>query len=263
MGAANTVRHRLRGYVNPRPFSASDVERTITHAIGIVNRLESDGGIDWRGARVLELGPGSDLATGAVMLDRGASSYCAVDLFDNRGQADPSLYPELSRTLGSPIDPSRLGFCQTGFPALPEMAGEWDLIVSNATLEHIDDIPALFRRLAELAAPGARMVHHVDAQTHMRWIREIDPWNILRYPNAVYTRMLRFPGAPNRLLAGDYVRAAEAGGWSGARVCGALCADENYLSRARLARRFRSAGQDLRFLTFTLVASRAPSSQAS
>jgi SAM-dependent methyltransferase len=258
MGAANTVRHRVRGYVNPRPFSASDVQRTITHAIGIVNRLESDGAIDWRGARVLELGPGSDLATGAVMVDRGASSYCAVDLFDNRGQADPALYPELSRTLGSPIDPSRLVFCQTSFPDLPDVRGEWDLIVSNATLEHIDDIAALFRRLAELAAPDARMIHHVDAQTHMRWIRQIDPWNILRYPNAVYTRMLRFPGAPNRLLAGDYVRAADAAGWSEALARGALCADENYLSRARLARRFRSAGPDLRFLTFTLVASRAP-----
>lgn len=267
MGAVNTVRHRARGYVKPRPFSPSDVQRTITHAIGIVNRLESDGAIDWAGARVLELGPGSDLATGAVMLHRGASSYCAVDLFDNRGQADPALYPELSRSLGSPIDPSRLDFCQTAFPALPDVDGEWDLIVSNATLEHIDDIPALFRRLAELAAPGARMVHHVDAQTHMRWIRQIDPWNILRYPNGVYARMLRFPGAPNRLLAGDYVRAAASAGWSGAVARGAICADENYLSRARLARRFRSAGPDLRFLTFTLVASRvpdpAPDSQAS
>jgi Methyltransferase domain len=186
-----------------------------------------------------------------------------VDLFDNRGQADPALYPELSSTLGRPIDPSRLRFCQTAFPALPDVDGEWDLIVSNATLEHIEDIPSLFRRLAELAAPGARMVHHVDAQTHMRWIREIDPWNILRYPEAVYARMLRFPGAPNRLLAGDYVSAAESAGWSEARVRGALCADENYLSRIRLARRFRSAGPDLRFLTFTLVADRASDSQPS
>jgi SAM-dependent methyltransferase len=257
MGTANTVRHRARGYVNPRPFSASDVHRTIAHAIGIVDRLEADGPISWHGNRVLEIGPGSDLATGAVMLARGASSYCAVDLFDNRDQADPSLYPELSRTLGSEIDPSRLGFCRTAFPGLPDLHGTWDLIVSNATLEHIDDVPALFARLAEVAAPGARMVHHVDAQTHMRWIREIDPWNILRYPSPVYEHLLRFPGAPNRLLAGDYVRAAQAAGWSSVSVRGDLRADEIYLSRARLARPFRSAGPDLRWLTFTLVASRA------
>jgi SAM-dependent methyltransferase len=256
MGVANTVRHRARGYVSPRPFSASDVQRTIAHAIGVVDRLEAGGAISWHGKRVLEVGPGSDLATGAVMIHRGASSYSAVDLFDNRGQADPRLYSELSRVLGTAVDPTVLGFCQTDFPGLPKLQGEWDLIVSNATLEHIDEVPALFRRLAQLAGPGARMVHHVDAQTHMRWIKEIDPWNILRYPSAVYDRLLRFPGAPNRLLATDYVRAAQSAGWTDATVQGDLLADEDYVSRATLARPFRSAGPDLRFLTFTLVATR-------
>lgn len=256
MGAANTVRHRLRGYVNPRPFAASDVQRTIAHAIGIVDRLEMSGGISWGGKRVLEIGPGSDLATGAVMLHRGASSYCAVDLFDNRSQADPALYPELSRILGTTVDPAALGFCQTDFPELPGLSGEWDVIVSNATLEHIDAVPALFRRLAQLGGSGARMVHHVDAQTHMRWIKDIDPWNILRYPNAVYDRVLRFPGAPNRMLASDYVRAAGSAGWSSAALHEDVCAEEEYLSRTRLARPFRSAGQDLLYLTFTLVATR-------
>ena len=257
MGAANTVRHRVRGYVNPRPFSANDVQRTIAHAVGIVDHLEEHGGISWREKRVLEIGPGSDLATGAVMTQRGATSYCAVDRFDNRGQADPALYPELARVLGTAVDPTILNFCQTDFPALADVTGEWDLIVSNATLEHIDEIPALFRRLAQLAARGASMVHHVDAQTHMRWIRDIDPWNILRYPRAVYDRVLRFPGAPNRLLAGDYVRAAQSAGWLDVAVQGGVRAGDDYLSRARLARPFRSAGPDLSFLTFTLVAGRA------
>jgi Methyltransferase domain len=256
MGAANTVRHRVRGYVNPRPFSAADVKRTIAHAIEVVDRLQGDGEIDWSGKRVLEIGPGSDLATGAVMVQRGASSYCAVDLFDNREQADPALYAELGRTLGAEVDPGELAFCQTAFPDLPDLAGEWDLIVSNATLEHIEAIPSLFRRLAELAAPGVRMVHHVDAQTHMRWVRELDPWNILRYPPAMYDRVLRFPGAPNRLLAGDYVRVAESAGWTDVSVHGDLHADERYLSRTRLARRYRSAGSDLHLLTFTVVAAR-------
>lgn len=257
MGAANTVRHRVRGYVNPRPFAASDVQRTVAHAIGVVDHLEEKGGISWREKRVLEIGPGSDLATGAVMMQRGASSYCAVDRFDNRVQADPALYSELTRALGTAVDPTVLDFCQTDFPSLTDLRGEWDLIVSNATLEHIEEIPALFRRLARVASPGAGMVHHVDAQTHMRWIRDVDPWNILRYPSAVYDRLLRFPGAPNRLLAGDYVRAAQTAGWFDAAVQGGVRAGDDYLSRTRLAHPFRSAGPDLRFLTFTLVADRA------
>ena len=123
MGAANTVRHRVRGYVNPRPFSASDVQRTIAHAIAVVDRLETSGGISWRDQRVLEIGPGSDLATGAVMVSRGASSYCAVDLFDNRGQADPALYAELSRTLGTAVDPAAWTSARRSFPSYPTSAG--------------------------------------------------------------------------------------------------------------------------------------------
>lgn len=256
LGAANTVRHRVRGYVTPRPFSAADVQRTIEHAIGIVDRLEQDGNIDWRGRRVLEIGPGSDLATGAIMLHRGASRYCAVDLFDNRGQADPTLYAQLSATLGSPVDPEILGFCHTAFPDLPDVDGGWDLIVSNATLEHIDGIGRLFRRLGALAAPGAWMVHHVDAQTHMRWVREVDPWNILRYPTPLYDHLLRFPGAPNRLLASDYARAAESAGWPVVSVRPGMRADPGYLARVRLARSFRAAGPDLGLLTFTVIACR-------
>jgi hypothetical protein len=256
MGAANVVRHRLRGYVTPRPFAASDVTRTVEHALGVVNRLTMHGSIDWTDKRVLEIGPGSDLATGAVVLDRGASRYQAIDLFDNRHQAAPELYPALANVLQHPVGEDRLEFCQTAFPHLPDVSGEWDLIVSNATLEHIEEIPALFRRLAELASPTARMVHHIDAQTHMRWIKERDPWNILRYPPLLYDRVLRFPGAPNRLLSGDYLCAARSTGWSAATICGDLEAEEAYLRRTRLARRFRRTDGDLRFLTFTLIADR-------
>jgi SAM-dependent methyltransferase len=253
LGTANNVRHRYRGYVTPRPFSASDVERTIGHALGIVDRLQEHGGIDWAGTRVLEVGPGSDLSTGAVILARGAASYHAVDLFDNTSQADPALYRELGRRLGAPVDVARLRFTLASFPDLPEVDGAHDLIVSNATLEHVDDVGGLFGSLRRLAAPGARMVHHVDGQTHMRWIREVDPLNILRYSDRTYARLLDFPGAPNRLRAADYVAAAQASGWPEAAIVPDVRADASYLRRTRVSRRFRrSATLDL--LTFTLVA---------
>jgi SAM-dependent methyltransferase len=253
MGAANNVRHRHRGYVTPRPFSASDVDRTIRHALEVVDRLQEHGGVDWSAKRVLEVGPGSDLSTGAVILARGAASYRAVDLFDNTGQADPRLYRELGLRLGTRVDAAMLRFTLATFPALPELDGAYDLIVSNATLEHIADVHGLFRGLRRLAAPGARMVHHVDAQTHMRWIRELDPLNILRYSDLTYGRLLDFPGAPNRLRAADYLAAARAGGWDDATIVADLRADPGYLERTRLARRFRRS-PTLDLLTFTLVA---------
>jgi hypothetical protein len=253
MGTANAVRHRIQGYVSPRPFSPADVGRTIKHAIEVVDRLEDHGGIDWQGQRVLELGPGSDLSTGAVILSRGAATYRAIDRFDNRYQADPSLYRRLGEVLGSVVHEERLEFAQADFPTLRGVGGAYDVIVSNATLEHIARIPEVFRNLRLLAAPGARMVHHIDGQTHMRWIKEIDPLNILRYSEFTYSHLMMFPGAPNRLRADDYVGAARSAGWPRVQLTGDITANGRYLAHARFARRYRRI-ECLRFLTFTLVA---------
>jgi len=253
MGTANAVRHRIQGYVSPRPFSPADVDRTIKHTIDVVDRLEAHGGIDWRGQRVLELGPGSDLSTGAVILSRGAAGYHAIDRFDNRYQADRSLYEKLGKALGSVVPEERLTFTQAGFPELRVVGGKYDLIVSNATLEHIAEIPEVFRSLRRLAAPGGRMIHHVDGQTHMRWIKDVDPLNILRYSEFTYNHLLMFPGAPNRLRADDYVDAAHSTGWTGVEVRGDVTANDRYLADARFAKPYRRV-ERLRLLTFTLVA---------
>jgi SAM-dependent methyltransferase len=252
LGAANSVRHNRQGYVDPRPFSPADVDRTIRHTVAIVDLLAEYGELDWSGMRVLEIGPGSDLATGAVMLSRGAAAYHAVDLFDNRWQAAVGLYERLSDEIGASVRAEDLHFTQTAFPALPDLTGTFDVIVSNACLEHVGDVPSLLRRLRDFAAPGCRMVHHIDGQTHMRWFRDHDPLNILRYPDPVYRRLLDFPGAPNRLRASDYERYALQGGWSGHIVASRRAAD-GYVSRTRVARRFRRY-DDLDVLTFTLVA---------
>ena len=251
LGAANTVRHKRQGYVNPRPFTPAEIDRTIDHALGNVDRLQRSGAIDWAGKRVLELGPGSDLTTGGVILARGAASYVAADLFDNRSQAQPELYERLGARIGADVDPGRLEFIQTSFPGLPDVSGEFDVIVSNACLEHVADPRGVFARLAELAAPSATMVHEIDAKAHMRWFREHDPLNHLRYADWIHERVLDFPGAPNRLRAGDFERLAEQGGWRSTVIPSAI-AKPGYLERTRVARAYR-ARPDLAWLTFALV----------
>lgn len=207
------------------------------------------------GRRILELGPGPDLGTGALTLARGARSYLAVDLFPLASDASSAFYRELGSALGVRIDTSSLEYRLTTFPAMPDVDGEFDLIVSNATLEHFDDVPATFRRLGELAAPGCLMCHHVDAKTHMRWLKDRDPLNLLRYSASTYDRM-SFPGIPNRLRAQDYVDAAAAAGFS-ARIAPGKRAPTDYLERVRpaLDGSFRARG-DLDLLSFTLVAER-------
>jgi Methyltransferase domain len=251
LGLGNAFRHRCAGYKTPRPFGPNEVERSVDYALSVVQRWRQF--VDVRGKRVLEIGPGPDLGTGAALLAFGAESYHAVDAFPLADRDLGSFYAAMSERVG-PVDEDQLAYTIATFPYLPELEGQYDLVLSHATLEHIADVPSLFRRLHALV-PTGQMCHHVDAMTHMRGVRERDPLNILRYPDRTY-RLMSFPGAPNRLLAGDYVVAAERAGFGDAVFHPEICAADTYVDaiRLRLPARF-ARRSDLAHLTFTLVTS--------
>jgi Methyltransferase domain len=249
IGLTNAVRHRVRGYTTPRPFGADDLERSADYAIIVGDRWQQLVAI--KGKRVLEIGPGPDLGTGAVLLAAGARSYHAVDMFPLADRDLAGFYATLERRIG-PIDSGLMRYTIASFPDLPELDEEFDIAISHATLEHVPDIPGLFRRLRQLVPAGV-MCHHVDAMTHTGIIRERDPLNILRYGDAVYD-LMSFPGVPNRLRAGDYADAASAAGFTGVQVLPERRASQAYLDRVRagLASRYASRG-DVDVLTFNLV----------
>jgi hypothetical protein len=259
LGTVNVVRHRVVGYRRPRQFGADQIARSVDYVFEVVDRWQTRGDVDWTGKRVLELGPGPDLGTGAIILDRGAVSYQAIDAFDLVGTAPDEFYDALAARLSGHFVKSRLSFAQATFPGLPEVNGRFDVVVSNATLEHIDGVPALFRRLRLLMEDGGRMVHHIDAQTHMRWIKERDPLNILRYDERIYRSLLSFPGAPNRIRADGYRAAAVQAGFRVDAIVPGRLADPQYLDsvRQQLTASFRSRS-DLSLLTFTLLATAPP-----
>jgi hypothetical protein len=249
LGLANAVRHRIRGYRTPRPFTSDDLERNVEYAVGVGRRYQKL--VSIRDKRILEIGPGPDLGVGATLLADGAASYQAVDMFPLADRDLTDFYAALQLRIG-PIDQSRLRYTIATFPNLPELSGEFDLVISHATLEHIDDIPGLFRRARELAPAGA-MCHFVDAMTHIGPIRDRDPLNILRFGDKVYS-LMQFPGIPNRLRADDYVAAAVTAGFGDAHILPERETGNDYLSRvqSRLAPRFRNRA-DIRYLTFNLV----------
>jgi hypothetical protein len=80
------------------------------------------------------------------MRHRGAATYLAVDAFDTRDQAPANIYQRLGEELHCEVDVDALGFRIATFPQLDNVEGEYDLIVSNATLEHISDVAGLHRR---------------------------------------------------------------------------------------------------------------------
>ena len=258
IGAANALRHAVRGYRTPRPRAAASPEEELAYARGVVARWTGPGGIEFGGARVLEVGPGFSLATGLLALAQGAASYRAIDRFDVLMDGAEDVHARIAAALGIAGRERALRYDLVTFPALPELPdAACDAIVSNATFEHVDDVEGTFRALRRAAAPGARMVHWIDGRTHTRPFNLRDPLSMYRFAPRTYERGLGFPGAPNRLLAEDYVAAARAVGWRRAEIVPDLELDAAYVDAVHphLARPFRERPADaFRPLHYTLVA---------
>lgn len=156
------------------------------------------------GARVLELGPGFSKLGGALLLAWGAASYDAVDPFPVAVE-DPALLRALRGRLrlptGLPVQleeplrarlrhvlerfdgavwseaegrlrpdaPLRLHHADAA--SLPLADGSLDLVVSNAVLEHVRDLPGIAREAARVLAPGGLSVHQVDFRDHRDFSR--------------------------------------------------------------------------------------------
>jgi SAM-dependent methyltransferase len=275
-----SARHRLAGYTSPTGFPAADWERNIRHAEGIVDDYARHVGLFSQGAGlegfdILELGPGATLATGALMLGRGARSYFAVDAVPLAARVPQAFYDRLAdlqadagaaervrqatRQLASGAEGPLAYRVDPGFRVADAVQGrDFDLIVSNAAFEHFDDIGATIADLGRVARPGAIFLALVDFQTHTRWVRARDPNNIYRLPSAVY-RALHFVGQPNRRRPKEYVTALEAAGWRRTEVVGVDVASPAYLSwSARgLAREFRRPDAQMEILTGAILAERA------
>jgi SAM-dependent methyltransferase len=228
------AKNKLNGYSTPNGVAKSDPEGQIAYLLDIFASLRRfmPPGFDLRGRDVLELSPGGSRGNGMLFLALGARSYHAIDVFDLAGGEDSGFYTRLLDRFpeGSDADRARAlslarapGSREFGYAVgrdfdIPRLAEDrtFDLIVSCAAFEHYDDPASAIAAMTQVARPGCEAVHIIDLQTHWRWIREHDPNNIYRYPEALY-RLFAFPGQPNRQRPADYVRGFESQGWSDVR----------------------------------------------
>jgi SAM-dependent methyltransferase len=227
-------KNRLHGYSTPNRVATSDDEGKVAYLIDIFASLRRflPPQFDLRGRDVLELSPGASRGNGVLFLALGARSYHAIDVFDLAGGEDPAFYDRLldrfpegrktdrerARAIARSAGAREFGYAVGRDFDIPRLAEgrSFDLIVSCAAFEHYDDPANAIASLTQVARPGCQSVHIIDLQTHSRWIRERDPNNIYRYPEAIY-RLFRFPGQPNRQRPADYISSFEAEGWSDVR----------------------------------------------
>jgi hypothetical protein len=254
------LKHLLSGYTTPKPFALDQVDKCIDYDVTIANRfldnLARCGASDLAGKRVLELGPGSDLGIGLILISKGASAYVAFDRHNLAGDVPTEFYEKLARRV--PIDLTALSdgrisyIAREDFDLAAAVPTGIDIVLSNAAFEHFDDVEATVKSLSTITNAGAKAAIEIDLQTHSRWIRDADPNNIYRYPEMLY-HLFKCPGQPNRLRPDDYRRAFERNGWTDITLYPENLLDER-LSNHTVHRAFRN--RQLDWLSFVLCATK-------
>lgn len=142
--------------------------------------------------RVLEIGPGHSLAT-AMLLACAGADVTVLDRFPPRWV--PTYHARVVRALAERVAASRpdldlrplLSVLRANdFPPdvvriLPRAvddpdldAGPFDVVLSNACLEHVIDVPRTTRNLARITAPGGLGLHQIDLRDHRDFSRPLE-----------------------------------------------------------------------------------------
>ena len=234
---------------------------------------------DLRGKNVLELGPGSDLGIGLLLLAKGAARYNACDVNNLARSAPDAFYQALFRTLKAIDADADIQRLAGSLHSLVSGAGgelnyvvrdDFDLVAafgrrtidvvfSQAAFEHFDDPEATIAGLSEICRPGAVIVAEIDLQTHSRWIRTKDPNNIYRYPDRLYN-LFRFRGSPNRVRPYRYRELFEQHGWTNVLTTPLTTLDGLSNGKSGLSRRFAGDVNQMDQLTLLLCATKSHAS---
>lgn len=231
---------KIFGYVRPRPISKRETQKNLAYDNRVIDdfkkRLTGILGweYDFNGKNILEIGPGPDLGTGLLFKTLGAAHYTGVDRFELINDND-IFYDRLLASLGDnqkakisgtvglikeALKKNRKEILLPGFEYLNVPVEEiseklnlkYDLIFSNAVLEHVENPTQAFKAMFEALKTGGFIYHEIDFQTHTGCLRDRDPLNILRYGKKIYD-IFKCAGSPNRLRLDDYIKIAEEQGF--------------------------------------------------
>jgi SAM-dependent methyltransferase len=275
---------------------ARHADKPLAESIDYIRKVHRDylryGGVQSFAGVVAEIGPGDNFGLALLLLANGATEIHAIDRYYS--QRDPQTQGQIYRTLAAEEgantlfdgDPSEA--TMRGLHYHPGVAAEeyfsagrpgrpcFDAIISRAVLEHLYDPIGALSDMAHALRPGGRLIHRIDFRDHGMF-SDHHPLTFLTIPDALYHRMTRQSGRPNRVLVDVYQRWLDQSGLSGNILITRLSGiqgdfdpaawpdlDQNMCEqsleaarqiRPKLAKRFQSmSDEDLAVAGITLVA---------
>jgi Methyltransferase domain len=171
----------------------------------------------FQGKDVLEIGPGDTRSMGLIAKSRGAATYDGLDGYEVLSRGTDYLRNLYGAILE--IEEDRGGWSRAeallaetgvfvGLHALRRADKKYNLVLSRAALEHVQDIDDLFSTLREVVSDDAVLIHKVDLRDHgVCFDHELD---FLSFRERIYGHMASHDrGMPNRLRVPDYLDLGE------------------------------------------------------
>lgn len=189
---------------------------------------------DLKDAVILEVGPGDNFGVSLLLIAMGAKKVTCIDKFAPKRDEnfELELYTLLSHGLtgeekerfdnaisiardGFTINAERIEFiagCGLEDSGRQFSDSTYDLILSRAVLQYIDDIDGAFQSMDFVLKPGGKMVHFVDLRdvgTFTGPCKDINPLTFLTISNPLWKLMTSSSPRPNRKRVGYYERILE------------------------------------------------------
>ncbi len=193
---------------------------------------------------VLVIGVGSTFGFALLLLSLGARRVVCIDPFlrNTDRQAEERFAEHLVDSIPWPaakaraaahlerarssdggrgflVDGRDLRFHQVALEAeggVLDQDAPFDLIISNAVLEHLNDVDLAMRRLTRLLAPGGGMAHAFGFMNHTLFDR-VHSQHYLTFSPLLWRLMTSNGSPPNRASLSHFRRAIAAAGLTGAR----------------------------------------------
>ena len=229
------------------------------------------------GKTLLEYGPGDVLGVALLMYAHGAERVQCVDRFPlvRMSEKNAAVYRQLLASMEPAARARAAGaFREVGVPESgfrPEAigyaiaedglvggGGGFDIVLSRAVLEHVNDLDGTIADIKRNLRPGGTSVHKVDLSDH--GIDRYQPFDFLTWPQWLYRLMFSHRGFPNRWRLDRYREAASRAGlrFRSLVPTGKVSVDRLQRVQPRLARPFRGiALEELAWSGFWMVLAHA------